>query len=75
MRSFQGLGEKGGKGIYFRRTGEQRPNFEGNKETKTILGTGNIRKQILDMYGEQGNKGTCTPCEDLSNRNQILAIV
>ena len=34
----RGFGEQGNKGIYFRGTGEQRPNFEGNRETKTILG-------------------------------------
>ena len=56
----------GGNGIYFRGTGEQRPNFEGNRGTKTILG--NIRKQIFDFLGTgeeanlfQGNKGKGTP--------------
>ena len=31
-------GVLGNKGIYFRVTGEQRLNFEGNRGTKTILG-------------------------------------
>ena len=34
----RGFGEQGTQGIYFRGTGEQRPNFEGNRGTKTILG-------------------------------------
>ena len=44
-------------------TGEQRPNFEGNRGTKTILGN----KQFFDFWGTgeqanlfQGNKGTGT---------------
>ena len=31
-------------------SGEQRPNFEGDRGTKTIWGTGNIRKQIFDFW-------------------------
>ena len=53
-------------GIYFRGTGKQRPNFEGNKDN--IGETGNIRKQIFHFLGTgehanlfQGNKGTDIP--------------
>ena len=51
-------GEQGNKGQILRETGEQRQYW----------GTGNIRKQILDLLGTgeqanlfQGNKGTGTP--------------
>ena len=47
-----GFGEQGEKGIYFKGTGEQRPNFEGNRGRKTILG--NIRKQIFVFLGNRG---------------------
>ena len=67
------LGFKQGKGIYFRGTWEQRPNFEGNREKRQYLGTGNIRKQNFDFWGNekqanlfQGNKGTGTPWEGLN---------
>ena len=63
-----GFGEQGNKGIYFRGTWEQRPNFEGNRETKTILGNREHRKQIFHFWGTreqanlfEGNKGTGTP--------------
>ena len=63
-----GFGEQGNKGIYFRGTGEQRPNFEGNRGTKAILGNREHRKQIFNFWGTgeqanlfQGNKGTGTP--------------
>ena len=79
MRPYQGFGEQGKKGIYFRGTGEQRSNFEGNRRTKTILGTGNIRKQIFDFKGTgeqanlfQGNKGTGTPWEGLIDAHLIM---
>ena len=56
----------GKQGIYFRGTGEQRPNFEGGQ--RQYWGTGNIRKQIFDFWGTgeqsnlfQGNKGAGTP--------------
>ena len=48
----------GNKGIYFRGTGEQRPNFEGNRgtgEQRQYWGTGNIENKFL-ILGEQGNK-------------------
>ena len=64
----RGFGEQWNKGIYFRGTWDQRPNFEGNRETKTILGNREHRKQIFDFGGTgeqanlfQGNKGTGTP--------------
>ena len=51
----RGFGEQGKKDIYFRGKGEQRPNFEGNSGTKTILR--NIRKEIFNFggTGEQAN--------------------
>ena len=62
----QGFWGTGKNGIYFRGTGEQRPNFAESRGRKTILG--NISKQIFDFggIGEQanlflGNKGTGTP--------------
>ena len=57
-------------------SGEQRPNFEGNRGTKTIFGSGNIRKQIFDFLGTgehanlfQVNKGKGTP---LGGLQQVL---
>ena len=50
---FRGTGEKG---IYFRGTGKQRPNFEGNMGTKTILGNREHKKTKFRFFGEQGNK-------------------
>ena len=48
-------GEQGNKGHILRESGEQRQYW----------GTGNIRKQIFDFWGQanlfQGNKGTGTP--------------
>ena len=49
------LGNRGKRAFI---SGEQRPNFEGNRGTKKkYLGTGNIRKQIFDFLGtgEQAN--------------------
>ena len=46
-----------GKGHLFR-GGGRRPNFEGNRETKTIFGNRDIRKQFNFHFlgtGEQGN--------------------
>ena len=67
LRPYQGFGGTGVKGIYFRGTGEQRPNFEGSRGTKTILGNREHKKQIFEFWrtGEQanvfqGNKGTGT---------------
>ena len=39
----------------FRGTGEQRPNFEGNRETKTIL---EIREHKKTHFRFWGNRGT-----------------
>ena len=39
MRPSQGFWGTGEKGIYFRGTGEQRPNFEGNKDNIEEQGT------------------------------------
>ena len=76
----RGFGEQGNKAIYFRETGEQRPNFEGNREQRQYLGTGNIRKQIFDFGGTgeqanlfQGNKGTGTPPPPLGGPQNILS--
>ena len=66
-----GFGEQGKKGVYFRGTGEQRPNFEGNRETKTILGNREHKKTNFRFWGnrgisqfisgEQGNSNPSTP--------------
>ena len=49
-----GFGEQGKQGIYFRGTGEQRPNFEGNRETKTILGNREHKKTNFRILGNRG---------------------
>ena len=49
-----GLGEQGKQGIYFRGTGEQRPNFEGNRGTKTILGNREHKKITFQFWGNWG---------------------
>ena len=51
----RGLGEHGKRGIYFRGTGEQIPNFEGNRGTKTILGNREHKKTFRFL----GNRGIC----------------
>ena len=49
------LGTQGKKGIYFRRTGEQRPNFDGNRGTKTILGNREHKKTAhFQFFGNMG---------------------
>ena len=50
----RGFGEQGKKGIYFRGTGEQRPNFEGNRGTKTILGNREHKKTNFRFLGNRG---------------------
>ena len=55
LRPFEGFGEQGKGGIYFRGTGEQRPNVEGNRGTKTILGNREHKKTNFRL----GNRGTC----------------
>ena len=58
LRHLGFFGEQGIKGIYFRGTGEQRPNFEGNSGHK---------KTNFRFWGNRGtskfigNKGTGTP--------------
>ena len=59
------LGNRG-KRVFI--SGEQRSNFEGNREQRQYWGTGNIGKQIFDFWGTgeqanlfQGNKRTGTP--------------
>ena len=62
----QGLGGRG-NGIYFRRTGKERPTFEGKRETKAILGNREHKKTNFRLGAEEnaplfhGNKGTGTP--------------
>ena len=53
-RPSQGFGGTGEKGIYFRGTGEQRSNFEGNRGTKTILGNMERRKTNFRILGNMG---------------------
>ena len=62
----QGFCETGQKGISFRGTGDQRPNFEGNREKKKILGNREHKKTNFRFLGnretsqfisgEQGNR-------------------
>ena len=49
------FGEQGKKSNYLRETGEQTPNFEGNRGTKTILGN-REHDNKFSIFGEQGNK-------------------
>ena len=55
VRPSQGSCGTGENGIYFRGIGEHRPHFEGNRGSKTVLGTGNIRKQIFEFLGQWNN--------------------
>ena len=59
------LGNSGKRGIYFRGTWEQRPNFEGNRGTKTILGN---REHKTTNFRFLGNKGTCQISEEQGNK-------
>ena len=52
----RGFGEQGYKGIYFRGRGEQRPNFEGNRGTKTILGNREHKKKNCQFFGNRGTR-------------------
>ena len=56
MRPFQEYWRTGEKSIYSRGTVEQRPNFEGNKGTKTLLGNRERKKTNFRIFWEQGNK-------------------
>ena len=47
------LGNKG-KGAFI--SGEQMPNFEGNRGTKAILGDREHKKTNFSIFGEQGDK-------------------
>ena len=51
-----GFGEQGKQGIYFRGTGEQRPNFEGNRRTKTILRNREHKKTNFRFLGNRGTR-------------------
>ena len=53
-----GLWGTGGMGIHFKGTGEQMPNFEGNRGTKTILGNTEHKKTNFRFKGNRGVKGT-----------------
>ena len=46
--------EQGTQGIFFRRTGEKRPNFKGNRGTKTILGNREHKKTNFRFFGNRG---------------------
>ena len=54
LRPSQGFWGTGENGIYFRGTGEQRPNFEGNRGTKTILGNREHKKTNFQFLGNRG---------------------
>ena len=49
----RGFGELGEMGIYFSGTGEQRPNFERNKDN---IGEQGTKENKFSNFGEQGNK-------------------
>ena len=49
-----GVWGTGEKGIYFRGTGEQRSNCEGNRGTKTILGNREHKKTNFRFWGNRG---------------------
>ena len=49
------LGNRGNRAFI---SGEQRPNFEGNRGTKTILGNREHKKTIFFFWGGGGNRGT-----------------
>ena len=51
LRAYQGFRDRG-KGHLFQGTGEHRPNFKGNRETKMILRN---REQKKIVFQEQGN--------------------
>ena len=53
-RPSRGFREQGKKGIYFRETGEQRPNFEGNMGTKTILRNREYKETNFRFLGNRG---------------------
>ena len=48
------FGEHGKQGIYFRGIGEQRPNFKGNRGTKTTLGNREHQKTNFRILGNRG---------------------
>ena len=54
LRPSQGFWGTGENGIYFRGTGEQRPNFEGNRGTKSILGNREHKKTNFHFLGNRG---------------------
>ena len=71
LRPSQGFWGTGEKGILSRGTGEQKPNFERKRGTKTILGNREHKNTNFRFLGNrgtgeqailfQGNKGTGTP--------------
>ena len=54
LRPSYGFGGTGIKGIYFRGTGKQRPHFEGNRGTKTILGNRENKKTNFRFLESRG---------------------
>ena len=68
-----GFGEQGNTEIYCRGTVEQRPKFERNRGTNTILGNREHRKQIFDFggTGEQANRYPLW--EGLENSRTVLS--
>ena len=74
----RGFGEQGKRGIYFRGTGEQRSNFEGNRGTKTILGNREHKKTKFRFLGNRGTsqfisgeQGNRYPLGRPQNRNKF----
>ena len=48
------LGNRGNRAFISGGSGEQRPNFEGNRGTKTILGNREHKKTIFRFLGNRG---------------------
>ena len=57
----RGLGEQRGKDIYFRGRGEQRPSFEGNKGTKTIVENREHKKSTKEGKDQESIQSSRLP--------------
>ena len=74
MRPCHGFWGTGLRGIYFKETGVLSATFEGNKQTKKILGNMEHRKTIFFDFGGTGEQANALqppcppphPCEGLA---------
>ena len=57
----RGLGEQGGNDIYSRGRGEQRPSFEGNKGTQTIVRNREHKKSTKEGKDQESIQPSTTP--------------